>query len=508
MYSRTSPIQRVTKPGIIDVEVLMNWAIDQGGNPSREYFDALLHASWTLGIDPVIMLAQSDLETDTWDSEPWRTGRNPAGLGMEKPGGYPANPNAQRWTNGTDAAYGHAAHMVAYLWGEDAPDHWPDPWPDPWAVDVRFQNPIRAGYHADTLMDLNGTWAIDPDNDYGGKIASRANRLLTIPGIINEEGIPMPEPVIVFGRVPHPPVEQRIVSNSRAWDSLGPRTIRSVAWHRMYGSLWGTDGYFRGEAVERALTDYGVGVTATDGAANDGKILLWNEPRGTRSPWANGPVSNPVGDGAAFVQRYGKAGVNRDITAIEISGTSGATPVSPKARLSIVAITAYWADQYKVSWETFPQIPSEGNRSFVIHHGEINGDKRDSCPGSVVEDITGELLRAVKARLKSYQLEGIPAPPPRPDPPPAPVIVYAPGVDAAMAARMFDSVDGEDDLTYQFNPDGPISKAWIEDGLRTQEWPAIEAVWVYPDRKYYRFKGGRTYMVGADKAVIRLGVSG
>jgi hypothetical protein len=505
MYSRTSPIQRVVPIGSIDIEALMNWAIDQGGNPSREYFETLVYASEITGIDPIVLLAQGDLETDTWDSVWWRRRRNPAGLGIT--GDDDQNEASQTWENGSLAAYGHVAHMLAYLWGEDMPDHWPEVWPDPYTVDRRFSAPIRAGYHADTLMDLNGTWAIDPENDYGGKIANRANRLLTVLGITNEEE-PMPEPVIVFGRVPHPAVEQRIVSNSRAWDNLGPRTIRSVAWHRMYGSLWGTDGYFRGEAVERALTDYGVGVTATDGAANDGKILLWNEPRGTRSPWANGPVSNPVGDGAAFVQRYGKAGVNRDITAIEISGTSGATPVSPKARLSIINITAYWADQYKVSWETFPQIPSEGNRSFVIHHGEINGDKRTSCPGSVVEGITGELLRAIKARLKSYQLEGIPAPPPRPDPPPAPVVVYTPGVDSAMAARMFDSVDGEDDLTYQFNPDGPISKAWIEDGLRTQEWPAIEAVWVYPDRKYYRFKGGRTYMVGADKAVIRLGVSG
>jgi hypothetical protein len=503
-YSRESHIWSPTAP-TPDAWAVLDWAIDQGGNPSTEYLGTVIDGAAHLGIDPIVMLAQSDLETNTWQSPWWRNRYNPAGLGIT--GDPTQNEASQIWTNGKDAAYGHLAHMVAYLWGEDWVDHWPDEWPDPIVVDKRFTNPIRAGYHASRLLDLNGTWAIDAQNDYGGKLASRANRLLTIPGIIREGGPPVPEPV--FGRVPHPSFEQRIVSNSRAWDNLGPRTIRSVAWHRMYGSLWGTDGYFRGEAVNRALTDYGVGVTATDGASNDGKILLWNEPRGTRSPWANGPVSNPIGDGAAFVQRYGKAAVNRDIASIEISGTSGATPVSDRARTAIIQLTAYWADQYRVSWETFPNIPSEGNRSFVIHHGEINGDKRSSCPGAVVAGMTGSMLRDIKVVLRQFQAGGIPAPEPEPvpEPEPEPIPVYAPGVDAAIAARMFDAVDGEDDLTYAFNPNGPISKAWLEDGLVTKEWPPIEAVWVYPDRKYYRFAGGRTYLVGNDKRVVRLGAA-
>ena len=127
---------------------------------------------------------------------------------------------------------------------------------------------------------------------------------------------------LTFGRVPHPPYQQRLITNSTAWNDLGKRTIRAVVWHRMYGTLWGTDTYFRNEAAGKALTDYGVGVEATDGAANAGVILQWNDPTGRRSPWASGPVSNPIDDGAKFVALYGTNGVNRDAVSIEISGTS------------------------------------------------------------------------------------------------------------------------------------------------------------------------------------------
>lgn len=207
---------------------------------------------------------------------------------------------------------------------------------------------------------------------------------------------------ITFGRVPVPVHEKRLVLNSRAWNDLGPRTIRGCVWHRMYGTLWGTDGYFRGAAVDRALTDIGIGVAATDGAANDGRCFMWNDPRGRRAPWANGPTQNTRDDGKLFVDRYGVNAVNRDLFSIEISG-NGDTPLSPKARQMVVAWTAYWADQYRVSHETFPAIPGEGGRSFVIWHGEINGGKWGTCPGPVVESATNAMIAEVKALLKQYQ---------------------------------------------------------------------------------------------------------
>ena len=64
---------------------------------------------------------------------------------------------------------------------------------------------------------------------------------------------------LIYGNVPHPAYEHLIVENSTAWDDLGERTIVGACVHRMDGSLWGTDGYFRNEGTGAALTDYRIG---------------------------------------------------------------------------------------------------------------------------------------------------------------------------------------------------------------------------------------------------------
>jgi len=213
----------------------------------------------------------------------------------------------------------------------------------------------------------------------------------------------------VFGRVPHPLYQNRIVTSSRAWDDLGPRTIRAAVWHRMYGTLWGTDSYFRGAAVTKALTDYGVGVAATDGAQQAGALLRWNDPNGRRAPWASGPVNNPTGDAVPFLDRYGVNGINRDAVSIEISG-NGDTALDAKARATVVALTAYYADQYGVPWDAFPAVPGE-DRSFVMWHGEIYDGKRNSCPGAVVMAATDGMIDEIKVILKRYQAASAPVDP-------------------------------------------------------------------------------------------------
>lgn len=396
-YTASSPLL-ITDPLRIDTQAFAAHVNRLGGDratETREYIEAVVSGALRMGIDPVIVLAQWWLETDAGRSQWWVKGLNPAGLGIT---GDPAqNAKAQTWPNGTAAAYGHLAHLAAYIWGEDAGDHWPQSWPDLVVADRRFGVAVYAyGGEADTLRDLNGTWAIDPQNNYHGKLADRAN------AIVRDFGQGAEPMAITFGRVPVPVHEKRLVLNSRAWNDLGPRTIRGCVWHRMYGTLWGTDGYFRGAAVDRALTDIGIGVAATDGGANDGRCFMWNDPRGRRAPWANGPTQNTRDDGKLFVDRYGVNAVNRDLFSIEISG-NGDTPLSPKARQMVVSWTAYWADQYRVSHETFPAIPGEGGRSFVIWHGEINGGKWGTCPGAVVESATNAMIAEVKALLKSYQ---------------------------------------------------------------------------------------------------------
>jgi hypothetical protein len=129
-----------------------------------------------LGLDSLVLVAQWDLETDTGRSTWWRERRNPAGIGVT---GDPAqNEASQSWPDGEAAAYGHVAHMVAYVWGKAWGTVWPPDWPAPLEADQRFNAPIDAGYQANRLTDLNGTWAVDPQNDYGGKLAARANRIV------------------------------------------------------------------------------------------------------------------------------------------------------------------------------------------------------------------------------------------------------------------------------------------------------------------------------------------
>jgi hypothetical protein len=189
----------------------------------------------------------------------------------------------------------------------------------------------------------------------------------------------------------------------------------------MLGSLWGTDDYFRDTSskggAKRALTDYGVGVAAQDGQENAGDILVWNDPRGNRSPWANGRVSAPYGDGLAFVNRFGVDAVNRDATAIEISGFQ-TTPLDDKARDAIAGITAYWADQAQIPWDEFPAVPREA-RSFVIWHQEFTIGTGKECPFTTVMNETSALIERTRGVMKHYQTgEKTPTPPTYADPKP------------------------------------------------------------------------------------------
>lgn len=223
---------------------------------------------------------------------------------------------------------------------------------------------------------------------------------------------------ITFGNVPHPEMLIRPISKPDGFGQnyLGRRAVKGVVWHRMLGSLWGTDTHFRIPSVG-ALTDYGVGVLAQDGAANDGLIIRWNDPRGDQSGWASGSYSaaHAYGDGAAFVRKYGINAINRDQASIEISGHQN-TPLSEASRNAIAAVTAYWADQYGIPWDVFPIAPQDGF-SFVRWHEEFgpdNGTKK--CPFDIVKRETPALIERTRQIMKRYQTEFAPEPTPEPEP--------------------------------------------------------------------------------------------
>jgi hypothetical protein len=481
-YTRNTPILD-PDPQALNTEALLDWAIAQGGNPSKDYLDTIVYGSEVLGIDPVVMLAQSDLETDTWDSTWWRSRRNPAGLGIT---GDPAqNEASQTWLNGQDAAYGHLAHMSAYLWGEDAIDHWPETWPLPIMVDKRFTAPIRAGYRAKTLQDLNGTWAIDAENAYGDKLASRANRLLAIPGITQKGETPAPTPpsALVFGKVPHPPHTKVIVSKEGGggFDRVAPRRIVGGVHHETlgvpsnagpwYAQFFGCPG---GERCGNALVDYVI--------EKDGDIYMLNDPRGTRSPWASGGgVGLPgglEGDGPAFVAEFGVSAINGRNVSIEYVKL-GNENFTDKQVQSGGALMAYWHDQDSQPWSTHPYV-ARYNCVVSFLHYEFG---TTSC-GKNEEDDIGRVQAVSKGIMQRYQTGagGNPVPP---DVPPQPPSGIPGGLTLEEATKRFGTVTVHDTdgttAEYPFKKDGAISLAWAHRAAKEGVWPEAEDWYILED---------------------------
>jgi hypothetical protein len=409
-----------------------------------EMFTELWRLCQKYGFAFEYLVGQSKNETAAWscDNPNWANLHNPGGLAITN-----AQNLSLKYKTGKDAARALVAHHYVYRYGAIPDDtelyayraldgHY-DAVVN--GINAKAQGgdgkPFAGSIRTIGDFNVNGRWCLldrnntptGPLNDYGNRILR--DTIAVFGQLADQQPFDPPvttpstgeEPVAaVFGNVPHPFYQDRIISNSSAWNDLGKRGGKCVVWHRMYGTLWGTDGYFRGEASGKALTDYGVGVTATDGAGQAGVILRWNDPFGRRAPWASGPVTNPIGDGAKFVNLYGINAVNRDGVSIEISGDGG-TGLDAKARASVVALTAYFADQYgkvlaakgkQFDYTTFPIIPDEDGRSFVCYHGEFYDGKRNTCPGAVVTAATDGMLAEVKAILKQYQSGGVVVDPP------------------------------------------------------------------------------------------------
>ncbi len=231
---------------------------------------------------------------------------------------------------------------------------------------------------------------------YLSETINRLNRYLASPSAPppppTDTGGPSP---VTFGRVPRPAVQTRLIQASTAWNNLGARTVRGVVYHRMLGSLWGTDSYFRTGALNSALTDFGVD-------AQSGETLCWNDPHGSRAPWASGPWNGVAGDGGDFVARYGVNAINRDLLSIEVSGNYDDT-VSEAARSQIAHLSAYYADQAHIPWSSYPKNPQTG-LVFTYWHNEFCGQGYKPCPGAVMMALTPDLIARTKQVLKQYQV--------------------------------------------------------------------------------------------------------
>lgn len=221
---------------------------------------------------------------------------------------------------------------------------------------------------------------------------------------------------VAFGNVPTPAFEARPIELSlrgedrsiskpegQGQQDLGPRQVKGVVLHRMYGTLRGTDQFLR-DPETAALVDYGVGTVGTDDAADDGMIFRWNDPEGQQSGWANGPYTEAEAseDARAFVSQFGVGAINRDLVSIEISGLVE-DPISEKAIEAVAGLCAYWADRVGIPWDTYPLNPTTG-LPFVYWHNEFAGIKIKVCPGQVVMEATPQIEARTKEILQRYQV--------------------------------------------------------------------------------------------------------
>ena len=148
-----------------------------------DYLREVYRLAPQVGIDPALVVAQSNLETDTWRTGYWADHLNPAGIGITHDGAA-----SFTWANGVDAARGQIVHLYLYAVGKIPAGHPLHPYKP---LDPRYDAAVSAGYAgiAETIDDLSRRWATDPD--YGRKIAGRANdlfvrhRLLALTGTPN-----------------------------------------------------------------------------------------------------------------------------------------------------------------------------------------------------------------------------------------------------------------------------------------------------------------------------------
>lgn len=257
---------------------------------------------------------------------------------------------------------------------------------------------------------------------------------------------------IVFGRVPMPGfVDHQAMTADKpegiGWDNIrlwgdSHRTPMFVVLHRMAGTMAGTDseGWFGSPSVG-ALTDYGIATGNVDGAARDGEIVQWNDPRGYRVPWASGPVSQPYGDGLKWINwsgnKWGLSICNVAGVSIENSGQYG-DPETDFAFGELAMFVAYWFDQFGVRYDNAPIHPVTGF-SAICFHQEFTIGTGKICPGPWIMDRVQALIDAAAAIMRPYQtgeIAGGVQPIPTPIPAPAPKPKYARPMPIAELAQL------------------------------------------------------------------------
>ncbi len=303
--------------------------------------------------------------------------------------------SVHQWSLGTPVAKGKEQPGDVFFWDTfgPAPGH----------------NAIYIG-NGRIVHALNESAGVVEGDAYPQNIGGN-NRFMGIRDFGFRDVVPEPEPEpgpIVFGRVPKPKnYGENIIAPgvNNAFDYLGARKPRGLILHRMLGTLIGTNSYFQGEARNRALTDFGLGLGA-DGKWN--RVIRWTNPGAGIAPWASGPADGIDGDGTAFYAKYrsdpvGVSVFNRDCESIELEGLTFDSTIHPDMYAALVEVVAWRADAWlKIPWNRWP-LNNDGVHC-LLGHSEVTDQK--ACAGNAVYVKVTQLINDVRVVLKKYQTGG------------------------------------------------------------------------------------------------------
>lgn len=239
-----------------------------------------------------------------------------------------------------------------------------------------------------------------------------------------------------------------------------------------------------GERCQNALVDWEI--------LRSGQLVQYQDPYDTnRIPWASGGAEqngNAIGKAINAKYRGVFGGVNKVFAAVEMEKTDDepltAAQIQTGGKLMayVMAKAGYPAND----WE-YPDILG-GNIYTAPHHSDISQTscRLSDADKAAIKKVCQKELDAFYAGITPGDTPTTPA-----EPTPTDII---PGVDLAIAKRLFGIAKGEDGKNYSYDPTGPVSKLWTERGKQSRQWPKLTEVWSYGD--------GRRYFLFADGSVI------
>lgn len=446
-----------------------------------------------VGFDFAILAAQSALETDNWRDERWQGGLNPAGIGATD------GPDlSQPYRDGTEAAKAQIIHMIAYVYGAEAPQPARELVGQWRHLDPRYLAVFTRGWAgtARQLADLSGKWA--SVEDYAERICARA--------------------LAMWPQLPDSPA---------GGEPMGKPYVLVVAGHRMTGP-GGSDANPREREMTDEMAESYVAALRAAGLRADwfqrdvDKDTLPRDTAGDLDDVALGCnawlARQPEPDLIMVDCHYNGAHSplhvivpdNRGLR----TGYPGGAPADDTATnntLDVKLAAAIAEEMAKDGLGTLfrgklgvPGVMSEtetgvGRQGYRLAMFAATVPVRSRCVRIIVEhggtddpaakrnDFTERCAAAfVRAVVKVYGLDAAPKPRPEPNPETVPEPRYPEGMDAGIAEWLFGRIERGGKL-YAFNPRGPVSRAWLRYGARYGYTQLVD-VWRFSDgREYFRF---------------------